>query len=42
MPRDNICLYMAHICFYVCCSDCVRVGGNVCCVAGVVEDSILK
>ena len=24
MPRDNICMYMAHVCFYVCCSDCVR------------------
>ena len=21
--RDNICMYMAHVCFYVCCSDCV-------------------
>ena len=19
MPRDNRCVYMAHICFYVCC-----------------------
>ena len=25
--------------FYVCCSDCVGVCGNVCCVAAVVEDS---
>ena len=24
MLRDNRCMYMAHICFYVCCSDCVR------------------
>ena len=23
MPRDNRCMYMAHICFYVCCIDCV-------------------
>ena len=23
MPRDNICMYMAHVCFYVCCSDYV-------------------
>ena len=23
MPRDNICMYMAHVCIYVCCSDCV-------------------
>ena len=32
MPRDNKCMYMAHVCFYVCCSDCVWVCGNVCCV----------
>ena len=39
-------MYMAHVCFYVPGSDCVRaggdcvrVGGNVCCVAGVVKDS---
>ena len=36
--RDNICVYMAHVCFYVCCSDCVGVCGNVCCVAAVVEN----
>ena len=29
------CMYMAHVCFYVCCSDCVGVCGNVCCVAAV-------
>ena len=23
MHRDNRCIYMAHVCFYVCCSDCV-------------------
>ena len=23
MPRDNICMYMVHVFFYVCCSDCV-------------------
>ena len=23
MPRDNKCMYMAHVCFYVCCSECV-------------------
>ena len=39
MPRDNRCMYMAHVCFYVCCSDCVRVCGNVCCVAAVVKNS---
>ena len=39
MPRDNRCMYMAHVCFYVCCSDCVGVCGNVCCVAAVLKDS---
>ena len=39
MHRDNICIYMAHVCFYDCCSDCVRVCGNVCCVSAVVKDS---
>ena len=28
------------VCFYVCCSDCVGVYGNVCCVAAVVKDSV--
>ena len=27
-------------CFYVCCSDCVVVCGNVCCIAAVVKDSV--
>ena len=27
--EDNRCMYMAHVCFYVCCSDCVGVCGNV-------------
>ena len=33
-------MYMAHVCFYVCCGDCVGVCGNVCCVAAVVKDSV--
>ena len=33
---------MAHVCFYVCCSDCVGVCGNVCCVAGVVSLGVLN
>ena len=37
MPRDNRCMYMAHVCFYVCCSDCVGVCGNVCCVAALFK-----
>ena len=24
MPRDNRCMYVAQVCFYGCCSDCVR------------------
>ena len=27
MPRDNRCMYMAHVCFYICCSDCVGICG---------------
>ena len=43
MPRDNRYMYMMHVCFYVCCSDCV---GSVCglwecllCCA-IVKDSV--
>ena len=39
MPKDNRCMYMAHVCFYVCCSECAGVCGNVCCVAAVVKNS---
>ena len=35
-------MYMAHICFYVYCSYCVGVCGNVCCVADVIIDSVLS
>ena len=31
-------MYMAHVCFCVCCSDSVGVCGNVCCVAAVVKN----
>ena len=31
---------MVHVCFYVWCSDCVGVCGNVCCVAAVVKNSV--
>ena len=41
IPRDNRCMYMAHVCFYICCSDCVGVCGNVGYVSAVVEDSVL-
>ena len=39
MSRDNRCMYIAHVCFYVCGSDCAGVCGNVCCVAAVLKDS---
>ena len=34
----DVCIY-AHVCFYVCCNDCVGVCGNVCCVAAIVKNS---
>ena len=34
-----IYIYVEHVCLYVCCSDCVAVCGNICCVAAVVKDS---
>ena len=40
MHRDNRCMYMAQVCFYVCCSDCVGVCGNVYCVAAVVKNNV--
>ena len=42
MHRDNRCMYMAHVCFHVCCSDYVGVCGNVCCVAAVVKYSVFS
>ena len=41
MHRDNRCIYVAYVCFYVWRSDCVGVCGNVCCVADVVKDIFL-
>ena len=40
LPRDNRCMYMTHVCFYVCCSDCLLICKNVCCVSAVVENSV--
>ena len=37
LEKIDVC--MAHVCFYVCCSDIVWVFGNVCCVAAVVKNS---
>ena len=34
----DVCIW--RVCFYACCSDCVGVCGNVCCVAAVVQDSV--
>ena len=45
MPRYNRYMNRAHVCFYVCCSDCVGGRGvcdNICCVAAIVEDSIFS
>ena len=42
MPIDNRCRYMAHVCFYVGCSDYVGVCGNVYCVAAVVTNSVFS
>ena len=42
MPRDNRCMYMAHDYFHACCSDCVGVCWNVCCVAAIVKDSVFS
>ena len=35
---ETIDVSPGHVCFYICCSDCVEVCGNVCCVAVVVKD----
>ena len=32
-------MYVYGACLFVCCSDCVGVCGNVCCLAAVVKDS---
>ena len=37
---ETIDVCMAHVCFYVYCSDCVGVCGNDCCVSAVVENSV--
>ena len=34
-------MYMAHVCSYVCCSDCVGMCGNVCCVAAVFKKYVV-
>ena len=37
----DVCI-MAHVYFCVCCSDCVGVCGNVCCVSAVVKNSVFS
>ena len=36
----DVCIWRM-LCFYVCCGYCVCVCENVCCVTGVVKDSVL-
>ena len=34
-------MYVYYVClFYVCCSDCVGICGECCCVVAVVENSV--
>ena len=44
LPLLARCIETIDVCiwrmFYVCCSDCVGVCGNVCCVAAVVRNSV--
>ena len=35
LPLVARCMYIAHVCFHVCCGDCVGVCGNVCCVSAM-------
>ena len=37
MPRDNRCMYMTHVCFYVCCSDSLGVCEVVCYVTSIIK-----
>ena len=39
LPLVARCLETIDVCFFICCSDCVGVCRNVCCVAAVVENS---
>ena len=35
----DVCIWCMFV-LYVCCSDCVGVCGNVCCVAAIVKNSV--
>ena len=38
LEKINVCIWCMF--FYVCCSDCVGVCGNVCCLAAIANDSV--
>ena len=42
MYRDNICMYMTHVCFMYVVVTMWGYCGNVCCVLAVVEDIIFS
>ena len=42
LPLVGRCLETIDVCFYGCCSDCVGVCGTICCVAGIVKDSMFS
>ena len=35
--RDNTCMYVAHVCFYVCCSENAGVCGDVMVYRGLLK-----
>ena len=46
LPLVARCIETIYVCIwrmfvYVCCSDCVGICGNMCCVAAVVKYSVL-
>ena len=41
LPIDNRCVYKAHVCFYVCYSNIVRVCENGCCVKKCVFPALM-
>ena len=42
MPRDNRCMYMAHVAFMSVVVTVWGVCGNVCCVAAIVKNSFFS
>ena len=41
LERIDVCIWCMFV-FYVCCSDCVGVCVNVCCVSSIVENSVFS